>query len=400
MAVIDFGNIGDINMQAPGALGTRLFANFAGFDFKTGGFDQATGRLTIPSTSNASAFVYAYGSWGFEPDGTPVDGSTIQGIEVWGPGGYRVVIADINVFFPTLRAALEGRNISGLYAGHALDILGRDGHDTLVGGSLDDEIWGYVGRDVLSGNAGNDYLDGGAGQDTMRGGLGNDDYFVGHARDVIIENAGEGIDLVVTTLDGYRLPANFEDLGLFGPAGAIDAIGNAAANFMAGNDSANRLQGRGGDDAITGGGGADVLSGGDGNDELEGDAGADQLRGGAGNDRLYWDASDTVVDGGDGLLDTLIVRSGNLNVPGLPDGRVIDIERISLAGAGSQFLTVTRAEVLALSSSTDTLRVLGGPTDSINVIGNFVEGGTSGGFTTYSLGGGAKLIVESEIDVV
>jgi Ca2+-binding RTX toxin-like protein len=403
MAAIDFGNFPadftGVNMANPDALGAAILSNFASFNF-TGGFRDPT-LVQILRGGGGSADILVDGNFMFEGNGAPTDGSSVFAIEVRNNDlGYRFIATGLNMSWQTLRLALLDGNLSPLWAGEALLIHGHATlGDTLVGGSLGDEIYGYGGQDVLIGNAGSDYLDGMGGKDTMRGGLGNDDYFVSHERDLIVENGGEGIDAVITTLDGYRLPTNFEDLGLFVTAGAIDAVGNAADNFMAGNNYANRMQGLVGDDTLAGAGGRDVLSGGDGNDELDGQAGADQLRGGAGNDFLYWDALDLQVDGGAGL-DTLIVKSGNLDVTAVPAGRIADIERFSMVGSSIQTLTLAKSDVLELSTSTDTIRVLGGSSDRVNIVGSFIDIGTSDGFTTYKLGGGAKLIVEADIEVV
>jgi len=403
MAVaIDFGNFPGVNMNDSAALGEAILINYPTFNFRDG---LASGNvLEILNSANAGAAtakIVAVGTWFFDPiTHEPTADSRVNSFQVNVPGGaYRVAIVGLDISFTTFKSALLDRDLSSLYAGQSLQILGTvTNSDTLVGGALGDELYGYGGQDVLTGNAGNDYLDGGAGKDTMRGGLGNDDYFVSHERDVIVENGGEGIDGVTTTLDGYRLPTNFEDLGLFVTAGAIDAVGNAADNFMAGNNYANRMQGLAGDDTLAGAGGRDVLAGGDGNDELDGQAGSDQLRAGAGNDFLYWDALDLQVDGGAGL-DTLVVKSGNLDVTAIPAGRIIDMERFSMVGSSIQTLTLAKSDVLELSTSTDTIRVLGGSSDRVNIVGSFTDMGTSGGFTTYKLGGGAKLIVESDIEV-
>ncbi len=152
--------------------------------------------------------------------------------------------------------------ISG--AGGNYNILeGRDGDDTLTGGSDVDYIWG---------GAGNDTLDGG-------GGLGDtlvySDAASGVTIDLSITSAqntiGAGIDTVV----------NFENL--MGSDFADTMSGDAGANFM------------------YGGLGNDTISGGDGNDFIRGEGGADTIYGGAGMDRIESNADeDDVVYGGDG----------------------------------------------------------------------------------------------------
>ena len=107
---------------------------------------------------------------------------------------------------------------------------GDAGHDTLVGGSLNDELYGDGGMDALFGNDGNDNLFGGANDDLLAGGF-NDDFL-----------DGEGGDDT-----------------LYGEAGADTLRGGA-------------------------GRGTDLLDGGDDNDDIDGGGGIDQLFGGAGSD--------------------------------------------------------------------------------------------------------------------
>lgn len=52
--------------------------------------------------------------------------------------------------------------------------------------------------------------------------------------------------------------------------------------------------------SVSGGDGNDIITGGFDNDMLSGDSGADELRAGGGNDTVFFDADDTVVEGGDG----------------------------------------------------------------------------------------------------
>jgi hypothetical protein len=51
-------------------------------------------------------------------------------------------------------------------------------------------------------------------------------------------------------------------------------------------------------------------------------------------------------------------------------------------------------------SPTDRLKVLGDAADTVNIAGSFKEGATTGGFTTYTLGSGAKLLADQDIAVI
>jgi Ca2+-binding RTX toxin-like protein len=94
-------------------------------------------------------------------------------------------------------------------------------------------IIGNSAANTLLGLAGNDVLDGGLGDDTLIGGLGDDMYVVDSINDVVVENVGEGTDMVDASIH-YRLGANFENLMLLGSAD-LQGYGNADANQLTGN---------------------------------------------------------------------------------------------------------------------------------------------------------------------
>ena len=213
---------------------------------------------------------------------------------------------------------------------------------TLSGNELANVITGNTGNDTLSGGLGNDTLKGGVGADSMTGGAGNDSYYIDNAGDTVTELAGEGDDILFSTLS-WSLGANQEGLYLTGTAN-VNATGNALDNklygydnsganvltgglgndtyYVGSNDSVIELAGEGTDtvysygnytlsanlenlrlyvttaatlngnelaNVITGNTGNDTLSGGLGNDSLNGAAGADSLIGGAGDDSYYID---------------------------------------------------------------------------------------------------------------
>ena len=117
---------------------------------------------------------------------------------------------------------------------------------------------------VLTGNTGANTLDGGAGADTMIGAAGNDVYIVDNAGDVVIENANQGTDTVIASIN-YTLTDNVENLTLSG-VGHLSGTGNDLVNVLIGNEGNNTLTGNGGNDTLDGGAGADTLIGGIGND--------------------------------------------------------------------------------------------------------------------------------------
>ena len=137
---------------------------------------------------------------------------------------------------------------------------------------------GGSGDDTIIGNSFNNILDGGLGDDTMIGGLGDDMYVVDSINDAVVENVGEGTDMVDASIH-YRLGANFENLMLLGSAD-LQGYGNELANTLTGNDGSNVLDG---------GAGADTLQGGLGNDAYFLDNGGDVVieNPNEGNDAVY-----------------------------------------------------------------------------------------------------------------
>jgi len=153
---------------------------------------------------------------------------------------------------------------------------GNDVGNVITGNAGNNVLSGNGGNDTLVGNAGNDTLNGGTGADTMTGGIGNDTYVVDNVSDVVIENSGEGVDVVQSTLNTYTLGSEVENLTFTG-AGNFTGTGNTLANTITGGAGNDGLSGGAGNDLLNGGGGDDTLSGGQGNDTLTGGAGSDTV---------------------------------------------------------------------------------------------------------------------------
>jgi len=271
--------------------------------------------------------------------------------------GTDLVQASINY---TLGSNVENLTLTG--TGN-LSGTGNALANVITGNAGNNVLSGLAGNDTLVGGLGNDTLDGGVGADTMLGGAGNDTYVVDNVGDVVIENAGEGTDLVQTTLSTYTLGANVENLTFTG-AGNFTGIGNVLAN------------------AITGGAGNDVLSGGDGNDVLSGGAGDDIFSGGLGNDTLTGGAgNDTVSYVGE--TDAIVIdlaggtaRRGSAAAP--VEDTLATIENAT-GGSGNDSLTGSAtANLLDGGAGNDAILAGGGNDIIIGGAGDDIMNGGAG----------------------
>jgi Ca2+-binding RTX toxin-like protein len=137
----------------------------------------------------------------------------------------------------------------------ALEAMGNDGDNTLVGNGFGNRIDGGLGRDQLFGKAGDDWLDDGDGNDRIDG-----------------------------------------------DAGADTLIGGARDDKMNGGADADLLKGGAGNDILIGGDGRDIFDGGTGNDILYGDGDGDTFV------FAFGDGHD-VVKGFDASVDSLVLLS-------------------------------------------------------------------------------------------
>lgn len=283
-------------------------------------------------------------------------------------------------------------------------LFGYDGSDTLSGGAGADELNGGTRWDTLEGGLGNDWLDGGAGNDRMWGGGGDDIYIVDHEGDRVYENAGEGLDVVWSSVD-FVMRDNVEQLHLTGAARV--GFGNNLDNDMylgtvggvlAGGGGNDTLNGSDSDDNLTGGAGQDSLIGGYGRDVLAGDDGSDVLDGGAADDILAGgDRWDTLA-GGDGN-DFLDGGSGNDVMFGGSGNDIYYVDHVGdrvFEGAGEGNDLVWSWISLELSANVENLYLTGegDVSGTGNGLGNHIEGTSganaiSGGLGNDSLWGWA-----------
>lgn len=139
---------------------------------------------------------------------------------------------------------------------------------------------------IVQGTDGPDTLQASVHPAVMAGGKGDDVYLVTDPADVVIEQPGEGVDEVRTTV-GYTLPANVENMSVSTSdllGGGIALTGNSLNNRISGPPFGHvEIYGLDGDDILEGGiRSSAYLDGGPGNDTLINNTG--QSRGGPGAD--------------------------------------------------------------------------------------------------------------------
>ncbi|WP_279381890.1 MULTISPECIES: M10 family metallopeptidase, partial [unclassified Pseudomonas] len=185
--------------------------------------------------------------------------------------------------------------------------------ENAIGSAFDDVLTGNALNNVLTGGAGSDTLDGGAGNDTLIGGTGNDTYIVDSQSDTVTELAGEGHDVIRSSVS-YTLSANVEDGTLLGTAN-LNFAGNALDNVLTGNAGNNILAGYAGNDILDGGAGNDTLIGGTGDDTYYVDSQSDTVTelAGEGHDVIRTSVSYTLSAN---VEDGILLGTANLNFAG------------------------------------------------------------------------------------
>ncbi|NNE84231.1 MAG: hypothetical protein HKN28_09705 [Alphaproteobacteria bacterium] len=212
-------------------------------------------------------------------------------------------------------------------------------------------------------------------------------------------SGGGGIDMIIGTAGDDDLRGKGGNDTIDGLAGDDTIDGGGGKDSLIGGDDADELIGKGGSDTLEGGAGDDTLNGGGGSDFLDGGLGFDDLIGGGGADILVWDFADLNINGG-GNTDTLRIDGGDADIAAF-GGTISGIEYVDLeSDAGANTLTVSYADVLAMTDNSDTLVIDGSGLDSVDAGAGWTDGGMSGGYHTYTQGSGpntATLLVDTDI---
>jgi Ca2+-binding RTX toxin-like protein len=336
---------GDANFLM-GNSGANLLSGLGGSDSLNGG----NGNDTLDGGAGADTMAGGTGNDSYVVDDA---GDTVT--EASGAGTDTVKT--------TLNVYALGANVENL-------IFTGSGDFTGTGNTLANSMTGGIGNDSLTGSDGNDTLDGGAGNDALTGGLGNDTYVVDSAGDTVTEGSGAGTDTVKTSLAGYTLGANLENLTFTG-AGNFVGTGNTLGNTITGGTGNDTLDGSSGNDKLLGGLGDDQLLGGTGNDSLTGGSGVDSLTGGIGADRFTFTAISDFATGVnlDTILDFNHAQADKIDVSAINGNAAI---------AGSAFTFIAAA---AFSHVAGQLHYVVNGSGGVNV-----EGDTNGdGLADFTL---------------
>lgn len=250
----------------------------------------------------------------------------------------------------------------------------------------------------------------------MYGGAGDDRFAVDqYAGEIVIENPGEGIDVVYASID-YAVVGAIEQLILQDGTAARDGSGTPgdnSNNVIIGNSAANTLHGYEGNDILVGGGGDDSLLGDDGDDAMDGQAGIDNMFGGLGDDRfVISQLSDTAVERpGEGIdtvyaeidytlsgnLEQLILREGFGGLNGSGDGGDNSIfgnnaaNRIIGNGGSDRLEGAGGNDVIIGSAGRDTLN--GGQGDD-TLVGGDGTNADEGDWFAFVVGDGRDIIAD------
>lgn len=199
------------------------------------------------------------------------------------------------------------------------EITGTGGNDLITGTIRDDTVRAGNGNDSVYAQTGNNIVYGEIGDDVLRAMGGNDKLYGGDGNDTL--GAGAGTDIVEGGAGTDRLFYDLRTVSTgvtIGPVAGSGVLTSVLGTTTYSSIEAFTLHGGTADDVLRGSTGDDILFGNEGNDNLRGGAGNDLLVGGSGNDRyLIEDAGDRIVEtalGGNDFATTKVDYVLDLNV--------------------------------------------------------------------------------------
>ena len=213
-----------------------------------------------------------------------------------------------------------------LFVSLDFEILGTDGDDILTGRDGDDTLIAGEGQDTLIGNAGEDEILGENGDDLLRGKEGNDALFGGNDEDEIFGDSGN--DFVEGGNGNDTVFGGTGNDNLFGSPGDDQLYGDEGNDLINGDDDNDNILGGIGNDSLSGGNGNDTLSGGNDNDIIEGNSGNDLLIGGSGNDILAGGADADVFE---------LATPNDLAFATIIDLNRVENDKIQITGSKSDY---------------------------------------------------------------
>jgi Ca2+-binding RTX toxin-like protein len=185
-----------------GLAGKDLLDGGAGTDEMDGG-DGSDVYLISSTSEHKAAEIYDTGFFG--TDEARFDAISASTLTLYaGDLGLERVVLGTGTGFAANRSGTVALNVNASAVANGLEILGNDGHNTLLGtayadrlegGAGDDQLVGDDGDDQLVGDDGDDLLIDGAGADTLIGGAGNDRLEVQDGGNTL--TGGDGADAFV-----------------------------------------------------------------------------------------------------------------------------------------------------------------------------------------------------------
>ena len=182
-------------------------------------------------------------------DNNALDGGAGGDLMVGGAGNDIYVVDNIG------DAIVENFNEGNEIVHASIDYtIGNNIESLILDGSTVNGAGNGTGNAVI-GNRAHNIIDRRGRVDFIVGGTGNDIYFVDNAGDAIVENVGEGNDIVHAPI-GYTIGANIKSLILVGTT--VNGAGNGTGNAIIGDSADNIIDGRAGSDYMVGGTGNDI----------------------------------------------------------------------------------------------------------------------------------------------